>query len=112
MKRWGLIAFLLGWAHTVVAADVPVVLYWSQRVELSPPVSGIVQTVNVEAGQQVKKGQVLLSLDNVAFQAISRILDAHISHRHGFVVHGKLQICQQYLKKPRHDFKAPLVMGF
>lgn len=69
MKRWGLIAFLLGWTHAVVAADVPAVLYWSQRVELSPPVSGIVQTVNVEAGQQVKKGQVLLSLDNVAFQA-------------------------------------------
>ena len=69
MKRWGLIAFLLGWTHTVLAADVPAVLYWSQRVELSPPVSGIVQTVNVEAGQQVKKGQVLLSLDNSAFQA-------------------------------------------
>ena len=69
MKRWGLIAFLLGWTHTVLAADVPAVLYWSQRVELSPPVSGIVQTVNVEAGQQVKKGQVLLSLDNSVFQA-------------------------------------------
>ena len=47
MKRWGLIAFLLGWTHAVVAADVPAVLYWSQRVELSPPVSGIVDRKSV-----------------------------------------------------------------
>jgi RND family efflux transporter MFP subunit len=45
------------------AAEVPAVLQWSQRVELSPPVSGVVQAVNVAVGERVRQGQVLLRLD-------------------------------------------------
>ncbi|MEO8333103.1 MAG: efflux RND transporter periplasmic adaptor subunit [Gallionella sp.] len=51
------------------AAGIQATLQWSQRVELSTPVSGIVQAVNVEVGDLVKKGQVLLSLDNTSYQA-------------------------------------------
>lgn len=51
------------------AADEPAVLQWSNRVELSAPVSGVVRSVNVNVGDQVRKGQVLLTLDSVMFQA-------------------------------------------
>jgi RND family efflux transporter MFP subunit len=45
------------------ATEVPAVLQWSQRVELSTPVSGVVQTVSVAVGERVRQGQVLLRLD-------------------------------------------------
>jgi len=51
------------------AADIQATLQWSQRVELSTPVSGNVQAVNVEVGDLVKKGQILLTLDSTAYQA-------------------------------------------
>lgn len=50
-------------AGAAQAAEVSAVLQWSQRVELSPPVSGVVQTVNVVVGERVRQGQVLLRLD-------------------------------------------------
>lgn len=50
-------------AGTVQAAEIPAVLQWSQRVELSTPVSGVVQAVNVAVGERVRQGQVLLRLD-------------------------------------------------
>ncbi len=62
MKRWLLVIWLgMGAAQ---AAELPAVLQWSQRVELSTPVSGVVQAVNVAAGERVRKGQVLLQLDD------------------------------------------------
>jgi len=51
------------------AADIQATLQWSQRVELSTPVSGVVQAVKVKVGDLVKKGQVLLTLDSTAYQA-------------------------------------------
>lgn len=51
------------------AADAPAVLQWSQRVELSTPVSGVVRTVQADVGDRVKKGQVLVTLDAAAYQA-------------------------------------------
>lgn len=62
MKRWLLVIWL--GAGAVQAAELPAVLQWSQRVELSTPVSGVVQDVNVAAGERVRKGQVLLQLDD------------------------------------------------
>ncbi|PWB54159.1 MAG: efflux RND transporter periplasmic adaptor subunit [Nitrosomonadales bacterium] len=62
MKKWFWTALWLasGAAHAV---EVPAVLQWSQRVELSTPVSGVVQAVNVAVGERVRQGQVLLRLD-------------------------------------------------
>ncbi|MEJ5211658.1 MAG: efflux RND transporter periplasmic adaptor subunit [Burkholderiales bacterium] len=51
------------------AADLAATLQWSQRVELGTAVSGIVQTVAVQPGDRVKKGQALVSLDASAFSA-------------------------------------------
>ena len=69
MKNW--IAFCVAalFPLTLWAADIQATLQWSQRVEVSAPVSGTVQAVNVREGDIVKKGQVLLSLDSTAYRA-------------------------------------------
>jgi len=69
MKKWFITAFTLVFSQTLNAADLQAVLQWSHRVELSSPVSGVVHAVNVEAGDQVKKGQILLTLDAAIYQA-------------------------------------------
>lgn len=69
MKNWIMITIALVFSPAVFAADVPATLQWSQRAELSVPVSGVVQSVNVEVGERVKKGQVLLALDSAILQA-------------------------------------------
>ena len=71
MKNWKMLCgvALLAQSQPLWAVDVAAVLQWSQRVELSAPVSGVVQAVQVDVGDQVKKGQTLLSLDNTAYQA-------------------------------------------
>lgn len=68
MKRW-MIATGVLFATTVSAADLPASLSWSQRVELAPTVSGVVETVLVEAGQRVAAGTVLLRLNPTLYQA-------------------------------------------
>ena len=69
MKKWLALIPAAFFPQALWAADVPATLQWSQRVELSTPVSGVVQAVNVEVGDLVKKGQVLLSLDSTTYQA-------------------------------------------
>lgn len=51
------------------SADVKGTLQWSQRVEMSTPASGVVRDVRVRAGERVKKGEVLLSLEAGPYQA-------------------------------------------
>lgn len=68
MKKWIVIIISALFPQTPWAADIQATLQWSQRVELSTPVSGNVQAVNVEVGDLVKKGQVLLSLDSTTYQ--------------------------------------------
>ena len=71
MKNWKMLCSvaLLAQSQPLWAADVAALLQWSQRVELSSPVSGVVQAVQVDVGDQVKKGQTLLSLDSTTYQA-------------------------------------------
>lgn len=69
MKRWIMAGVVWGFAGLAWAADVPAVLQWSQRVELSPRVSGLVASVAVNVGDRVKAGQVLLVLDRRLYQA-------------------------------------------
>jgi RND family efflux transporter MFP subunit len=69
MKKWIVFVIALLFPQILWAAEIPATLQWSQRVELSSPVSGVVQAVNVEVGDLVKKGQALLSLDSTASQA-------------------------------------------
>lgn len=69
MKKWIVFIMAALFPQTLWAADIQATLLWSQRVELSMPVSGTVQAVNVEVGDMVNKGQVLLTLDSTAYQA-------------------------------------------
>ena len=60
---------LLAVAPVVHAAgEAHGVLQWEHKAALSVPVSGVVEAVNVVAGQRVAKGAVLLSLDKRPFQ--------------------------------------------
>lgn len=68
MKKWLMLLLVLN-APAALATDVAAVLQWSQRVELALPVSGVVQSISVNAGDIVKKGQPLLKLDAAAFEA-------------------------------------------
>jgi RND family efflux transporter MFP subunit len=70
MSAWTKLApvFLL-WPALALAGEVPAVLQWSQRVELSPRVSGVVEAVNVQTGERVKAGQALVVLDNRPYRA-------------------------------------------
>ncbi len=53
----------------VQAADYPAVLDWAQRLEVSAPVSGVVEQVQVMPGQVVRSGDILLTLDATPFKA-------------------------------------------
>ena len=64
-----LAVFLSLWLPPALAADVAAVLQWSQRVELSIPVSGVVRTVEVAPAERVKKGQPLVRLDDTVYRA-------------------------------------------
>ncbi|MGA8863630.1 MAG: efflux RND transporter periplasmic adaptor subunit [Gallionella sp.] len=70
MSKWIVLVAAAFLPQALWAADVPATLQWSQRVELTTPVSGIVKAVNVDVGDTVKKGQVLLTLDSTTFQAM------------------------------------------
>lgn len=56
-------------AAPAAAADLAATLQWSQRVELASPASGVVQAVQVNVGDRVKKGQALVTLDAAAYSA-------------------------------------------
>lgn len=51
------------------AAEVAAVLEWSQRLDLSSAVSGVVEAVRVAPGQEVKAGDLLLALDATPYKA-------------------------------------------
>lgn len=68
MTKW-ILAGVLWAAGAAWAENFPATLQWSQRVELSPRVSGIVREVGVNAGDRVQKGRSLLTLDAAPYQA-------------------------------------------
>ncbi len=72
--------WLLGLAAVARAADVSAVVGWSQRVELGPLVSGVVEQVHVRPGQAVRGGDALLSLDGRSFR--SQVGRRLAEHRH------------------------------
>jgi len=66
--RNGLLVCSLG-ASLAQATEYPAVLDWSGRVALTLPVSGVLDHVSVQAGQIVRKGELLASLDPALFKA-------------------------------------------
>lgn len=63
----------------VYAEEFDAVIDYSPRVELSLPVSGIVDKVTVSAGQQVKKGEIMISLDQAPFKADRELMQSHVT---------------------------------
>ncbi len=76
MKLSVLLMLNIALSSIAQAANVPAVLQWSQRVELGTPVSGLVQSVQGEVGQRVKKGQLLVSLDASNLRAAEQEIQA------------------------------------
>ncbi|MBL1278189.1 MAG: efflux RND transporter periplasmic adaptor subunit [Ectothiorhodospiraceae bacterium] len=58
----------------LIAQEMDATLLWGNKMPLGTPVSGVVATVNVIAGDAVKKGDVLMALDD-------RILRASVQAR-------------------------------
>lgn len=68
MKRHLASLALITQVTIAAAADFPAVLDWSQRAVLSTPVSGVIDSVAVSAGERVTAGQALLQLDQRPFE--------------------------------------------
>lgn len=64
---------------TVQAGELNAVLDWAQRVELSTPVSGVIDKVAVDVGDRVAKGAVLLRLDPRTFAVELRKARAQVA---------------------------------
>jgi macrolide-specific efflux system membrane fusion protein len=65
--RLVLSVMLLFVTSATMAAGFDGKVEWARRVALSVPVSGIVDSIGVETGQPIRKGQVLLQLEQTPF---------------------------------------------
>lgn len=66
--KYLLVCMLGFFSFAANAEEVAAVLEWAKRVELTTPVSGRVEKIKVNVGDTVKKGAVLLSLDQREFK--------------------------------------------
>ncbi|MEW8559307.1 MAG: efflux RND transporter periplasmic adaptor subunit [Candidatus Thiodiazotropha sp.] len=64
-----LLVFCLLFSAELIARDLEAVSDWNNRVELTTLVSGMVARVNVEVGSAVKRGEVLVELDQRRYQS-------------------------------------------
>jgi RND family efflux transporter MFP subunit len=80
-------------SNTLQAADFEATVELSPRLELSLPVSGMVKSVSITAGQRVSKGDELLALDPAPFNAAK----AHAQSR--------IAVQQTILKESLRDLK-------
>ena len=76
-----LIGLLQGLPLASLAESYPAELAWAGQVELSVPVSGVVDEVNVQAGQAVAADSLLLSLDTGVFRANLAAAEARLKSR-------------------------------
>lgn len=82
MRQLGLLCLAcLGSLGTAMAADWDATVQWSRRVELGPPVSGVVMRVNAEVGQRVNKNDLLLALEETPFRAALQAAQAELTRR-------------------------------
>ncbi|MFW5452283.1 efflux RND transporter periplasmic adaptor subunit [Thioalkalivibrio sulfidiphilus] len=65
-------------APVALAQDIPAQLDWAERLELGTPVSGMVARVNAEPGQRVKRGEVLVQLDDRGLRASVEEAEAQV----------------------------------
>jgi RND family efflux transporter MFP subunit len=77
------------------AADYDAVIDLSPRHELSLPVSGIITSLNVTAGQRVSRGDELLALDPVPFQAARTYAQSRVTVQQTLVTESQRDLQQQ-----------------
>lgn len=79
----------------VFAADYDASIDFSPRYELSLPVSGIVKTLNVAAGQLVKQGDELLALDQMPFKSAKTYAQSRVTVQQTLLTESKRDLQQQ-----------------
>lgn len=57
------------WGDAGLAAEIQASIGWSRRVELGTPVSGVIGRIHAVPGRRVRRGEVLLQLDQRGFRA-------------------------------------------
>ena len=77
--NWFVFLLCAGLTTSVHAVDFEATVELSPRLEFSLPVSGVVKTVNVTAGQLVTKGEELLALDPAPFNAAKAHAQARVT---------------------------------
>ncbi len=86
------------------AKDIDAALLWSRKVELSAPVSGIVSEAMANIGDQVRKGQPLLRLDERPFKAEVKKAKAEIKR-----LEVKLHESEQEFKRAKEMHERELL---
>lgn len=66
------------WTLSAQAAGFDATVHWARRVELGLPVSGVLKSVEAQAGAVVKRGQRLLALDDAPFKAAVERAEAEV----------------------------------
>lgn len=80
---------------SVSAEEFEATLTWSKRVELSTPVSGVVQSVLSQEGLVVSKGQVLIQLDTRGFEADLKYAHAQVKYNNENYQEAKRELGRQ-----------------
>ncbi len=76
---WLLLLTLSNIYSVVHATDYEAIIDLPGAVELSLPVSGVIRTLNAVAGQHVKQGDELLTLDSIPFQAAKDSAESRVA---------------------------------
>lgn len=77
------------------AAEYDAVIDFSPRHELSLPVSGIIKSLNVTAGQRLSKGDEMLSLDPVPFKAARTYAQSRVTVQQTVLTESQRDLEQQ-----------------
>ncbi len=80
---------------SVSAAQSDAILSWVKRVELSTPVSGVVQKVFAEPGKIVARGDVLVQLDPRIFRAEYKLAKAKLDNTRAVKEEAKRELDRQ-----------------
>lgn len=80
-SNWPIILILLSFNHLTYAATYDATIDFSSRIKLSLPVSGVIKTITAVPGQQVARGDVLMTLDQAPFQTAVTLAEANVTIR-------------------------------
>ena len=76
---WFSALLMLAISTPLKAADIQARIEWYEKVVLTTPVSGVVQSVNADVGNRVKSGDVLLKLEQEPFITVVKQAKAAVA---------------------------------